>query len=103
GGARQSVVSAGTLPASNVSRSRGDGARNASIPRLLGSAANRFRAHSQACRASSLRVGGLSLLGARRGHRPDESPPPARDLEALGASRTDGALAAGLGARVRAR
>src|SRR5207248_3763914 len=37
---------------------------------------------------------------SRRGHRPYGSPPPARDLEALGASRTYGALAAGPGARV---
>src|SRR5713226_2849878 len=80
----------------------GDGARNASSSCLLGSAANRLRAGSQGRRAGALRVRCLSLPGPGCGHRPEESTPAPGELEALGARRTDGALAAGCRAWVRA-
>src|SRR5580693_6179815 len=95
GGPGRPVEPAHALPAPNASGSGGDGARNASSPSLLGSASNRLRIGSQTHPAGALRVGGLSVPGAGCSHRPDQSTPAPRDLEALGAELSDGAVAAG--------
>jgi hypothetical protein len=94
------VAPTGEQPPPDVGRGRGDGARAAAITSVLGAAAGGGGAGAQTGGAGAVGVGSLPLPGPRWSHRPGGPAPPARDMEALGASPADGALADGRGRRL---